>query len=259
MLAIELTNLSKKFKGKKGVPVNAVLDLTLSIVRGEIFGFLGPNGAGKSTTIKMVMGLIRPTSGHAKVMGIDVASNLSRQHIGYLSENPSYYDYLSACEYLEFVGKTYGLSKPALTDKVENMLKLLDLWDARNRPIRGYSKGMVQRLGLAQSMIHDPEVYVLDEPMSGLDPVGRALVKDIILDLRSKGKSVFFSTHITSDVETICDRVGIIVNGTLLRVEQVDTILTEGIIGYNLKIPCTRLTWTERTVRFQVRTPSNYG
>jgi ABC-2 type transport system ATP-binding protein len=120
--------------------------------------------------------------------------------------------------------------------KIEETLKLLELWDARNRPLRGYSKGMVQRLGLAQTLIHDPEVYVLDEPMSGLDPVGRALVKEIIMDLRAKGKCVFFSTHITADVESVCDRVGIIVKGVLKRVEKVGSILTQGIIGYHLQV-----------------------
>jgi ABC-2 type transport system ATP-binding protein len=236
MHAIELTNLSKTFKGGKRNVVEAVKGLTLGIDQGEIFGFLGPNGAGKSTTIKMIMGLIKPVSGQVRIMGTDAVSHLSHKYVGYLPENPSFYDYLSAEEYLTFVGRTFGISEALLKKKTASMLKLLDLWEARNRPMRGYSKGMVQRLGLAQALIHDPEVYILDEPMSGLDPVGRALVKEIIMELRVRGKCVFFSTHITADVESVCDRVGIIVNGTLQRVEKVGTILNEGILGYHLQV-----------------------
>ena len=239
MDAIEIHNLTKTFRGKGKNTVEAVKGLHLSIGQGEIFGFLGPNGAGKSTTIKMLMGLIMPTSGSARIMGKSTGSHLSRKHVGYLPENPSFYDYLSAGEYLRFVGTIFGMTEQALDEKVQSNLKLLDLWDARNRPIRGYSKGMVQRLGLAQTLIHDPEVYVLDEPMSGLDPIGRALVKNIILELRARGKSVFFSTHITSDVETVCDHVGVIVNGKLQCVEQVSTILDQGIIGYRMKVRTT--------------------
>lgn len=236
MHAIEITGLSKTFRGKTGVPIEAVKDLSLAIDNGEVFGFLGPNGAGKSTTIKMLMGLIRPTAGQIQITGIDTGSNLSRKHVGYLPENPSFYDYLSAEEYLTFIGRAFSMSNSLLSEKIVSMLKLLDLWEARKRPMRGYSKGMVQRVGLAQAMIHDPEVYILDEPMSGLDPIGRALVKDIILDLRAKGKCVFFSTHITADVETVCDRVGVIVQGALQSVERVGTILAEGIVGYRLQV-----------------------
>ena len=236
MKAIETAHLFKNFSGTKGTLIEAVKDLTFTIVQGEIFGFLGPNGAGKSTTIKMLMGLIKPTSGQARIMGVDTSSHLSRKLIGYLPENPSFYDYLNAEEYLAFVGKICGMRESPIRKKIESNLKMLDLWDARKRPLRRYSKGMVQRLGIAQALIHDPEVYILDEPMSGLDPVGRALVKEIILELKAKGKCVFFSTHITADVETICDRVGIIVNGALQCVENVDSILTQGIVGYHVKL-----------------------
>jgi ABC-2 type transport system ATP-binding protein len=153
-----------------------------------------------------------------------------------LPENPAFYDFLTAREYLKFVGKTCGMNDGQLREKTDSVLKLLDLVEAGNRPLRGYSKGMVQRLGLAQALLHDPDLLILDEPMSGLDPVGRARVKEIILELKAKGKCVFFSTHITSDVETVCDRVGIIVNGTLQRVEFVDSILTQGIVGYRLRV-----------------------
>ncbi|HSA79089.1 MAG TPA: ABC transporter ATP-binding protein [Nitrospirota bacterium] len=234
--AIEIAKLSKTFKITGRPAVEALKDVSFSVGAGEVFGFLGPNGAGKSTTIKILMGLIRPTSGRASLMGHDVQSYLSRKHVGYLPENPAFYDFLTAREYLMFVGKTFGMDSGSLPEKTDSVLKILDLAEAGDRPLRGYSKGMVQRLGLAQALIHDPEVLILDEPMSGLDPVGRALVKETILELKAKGKCVFFSTHITSDVETVCDRVGIIVNGTLQRVEFVDSLLTMGIVGYHLRV-----------------------
>lgn len=236
MNAIEIDHLSKVFKGKKGARVEAIKDLSLEVARGEIFGFLGPNGAGKSSTIKSLMGLIVPTSGSAKIMGEPITSVSSRLHVGYLPENPAFYDYLSAEEYLLFVGRVFKMEATALREASERVLKLLELWEARKRPMRGYSKGMVQRVGLAQVLIHDPEVYILDEPMSGLDPIGRALVKEIMLDLKSRGKCVFFSTHITADVESVCDRVGIILNGELKRVERVENIMTEGLLGYQVRI-----------------------
>lgn len=236
MNAIEIANLSKTYKGKKFTTVKALKNLNLTVQQGEIFGFLGPNGAGKSTTIKALVGLICPTGGSASVMGVDIVSHEARRHVGYLPENPAFYDYLTAEEYLVFVGKSFNLSGEQLRVEIERVLKLLELWGARKRPIRGFSKGMVQRVGLAQVLIHDPDVYILDEPMSGLDPLGRALVKDIMLELKTRGKCVFFSTHITADVETVCDRVGIILNGELKSVEQVDKIMTEGVLGYNLRI-----------------------
>lgn len=234
MSAITISGLTKTYKGKKSV--EALRNLHLDIFPGEILGFLGPNGAGKSTTIKTLMGLIRPTAGNAQIMGKDISSHESRRKVGYLPENPSFYDYLSAEEYLHFVGKAFGLSGVALSEKSEYVLKLLELWDARKRQIRGYSKGMVQRVGLAQALIHDPELYVLDEPMSGLDPVGRALVKEIILGLKKRGKTVFFSTHITDDVEKVCDRVAVLVKGDLVALDSVDNILKSGVEGYQVQL-----------------------
>ena len=236
MNAIEIDGLSKTFKGKRGSRVEALKDLCLNVEQGEIFGFLGPNGAGKSTTIKALMGLIRPTQGNARIMGVDISSPEARRNVGYLPENPAFYDYLSAQEYLLFVGRAFALPEAALREKCDQVLRQLELWDARKRPMRGYSKGMVQRVGLAQVLIHDPEVCILDEPMSGLDPVGRALVKEIILDLKGRGKCVFFSTHIISDVESVCDRVGIILKGDLQSVERVESITTRGVLGYQLTL-----------------------
>ena len=235
MAAVIIDRLVKTFQGKKGTKVDALKGISLTLNSGEIFGFLGPNGAGKSTTIKILMGLIRPTAGSAQIEGIHCRLDKARDHVGYLPENPAFYDFLSAEEYLRFVGRVFAMSGHDLEDAIVKKLHLLELWDARRRPIRSYSKGMVQRLGLAQALLHDPAVYILDEPMSGLDPLGRALVKNIILDLRSRGKTVFFSTHITSDVESVCDRVGIILNGELKIVEQVETIVRKGIAGYVIR------------------------
>lgn len=232
MYALDIQNLGKVFIGKKRQSVEALKDLCLTIEQGEVFGFLGPNGAGKSTAIKCLMGLIRPTSGVATILGEPIGSEVSRARVGYLPENPAFYDYLTAEEYLLFVGKIFRMPEALLSRRTEDALKQLELWDARKRQIRSYSKGMVQRVGLAQVLIHDPDLYILDEPMSGLDPIGRVLVKNIILDLKKRGKSVFFSTHITDDVEKVCDRVGVINKGQLLVVESVTTILQRGVSGY---------------------------
>lgn len=236
MNAIEITGLCKQFTGKRMTKVDALKGLDLTIKMGEVFGFLGPNGAGKSTTIKLVMGLLRPSSGSALIMGMDVNDAESRRNVGFLPENPAFYDYLSAEEYIAFVGSQFRMEKALLARRSEEVLKRLDLWEARKRPMRGYSKGMVQRVGLAQALVHDPDVYILDEPMSGLDPIGRALVKDIILDLKERGKCVFFSTHITDDVEKVCDRVGVINKGELLVVDSVETILQRGVEGYTVRV-----------------------
>lgn len=236
MNAIEITALCKTFKGKKFATVVALKNLDLTVQQGEIFGFLGPNGAGKSTTIKTLLGLISATAGSARIMGVDIASHEARRQVGYLPENPAFYDYLSAEEYLAFVGKAFAMPDNVLREQSELVLKQLELWEARKRPIRSYSKGMVQRVGLAQVLLHDPAVYILDEPMSGLDPVGRALVKEIMQQLKARGKTVFFSTHITADVETVCDRVGIILKGELRSVEHVEKIMTAGVLGYNLRL-----------------------
>lgn len=235
MDAIKTTGLTKLFPGKRGRSVLALDHLDLTLPQGEVFGFLGPNGAGKSTTIKILMGLIRPTSGEATLLGTSSTLAEARRQVGYLPENPSFYDYLDASEYLTFVGGLFAMSRADIATRAEIVLHRFNLWEARKRPIRSYSKGMVQRLGLAQVMLHQPSLYVLDEPMSGLDPLGRALVKEVIRELKQAGKSVFFSTHITSDVEAVCDRVGVIIKGKLQSVEQVDAIMTSGITGYHVR------------------------
>ncbi len=231
-IAIKTENLGKTYRGKKGRHVEALRNLNLQVLKGEVFGFLGPNGAGKSTTIKLLMGLIHPTQGRFSINGIDGTSLAYKKSVGYLPENPSFYDYLSGEELLHFIGRTFGMDDADLSEKSERLLQLLELHEARKRPIKSYSKGMVQRLGLAQCLIHDPDIFILDEPMSGLDPLGRILIRDIILDLKSEGKCVFMSTHILNDIETICDRVGIIVKGELKFVDSIQDIMTRGIKGY---------------------------
>ena len=219
--AIEFSQLCKTFKGKKKTLVHALQDLNLTIPAGEVFGFIGPNGAGKSTSIKILTGQIKASSGTAQISDIPATSPQARKNIGYLPENPSFYPFMTAREYLHFVGQIFKMAPEKITRETNRVLELLDLSQAANRSVKGFSKGMTQRLGLAQALLHDPAVYILDEPMSGLDPVGRALVKDIILSLKQQGKTIFFSTHIIADVEAVCDRAGIIVNGRLTALEDI--------------------------------------
>ncbi len=235
MPALEIINLSKRFKTKKGV-VEAVKPLNLTVEKGEVFGFLGPNGAGKSTTIKMLMGFLTPSSGGAKIAGCDISSAEARRHVGYLPENPNFYDYLTAEEYLRFITSLFEVADGVAVRRIEELLRLLELWDARKRLIRSYSKGMVQRVGLAQALVHNPDILVLDEPMSGLDPIGRVVVKQIIKELKQQGKTVFFSTHIISDIEAVCDRVGIIYQGELKVDRQVPELIAEGLNGYTVTV-----------------------
>lgn len=236
MNALEIKGLCKTYIVKKGRPVVALSALDLEIPKGEVFGFLGPNGAGKSTTIKSIMGLIRPSGGEMMVAGVPISDPSSRRKIGYLPENPSFYDFLSGREYLEFIGRSFQLADDLIAQQVNVVLQKMELSEAADRPIRSYSKGMVQRLGLAQTLIHDPDLFILDEPMSGLDPLGRVLVKKLITELKQQGKTIFFSTHITADVEAVCDRVGVIINGELRAVDKVGHILEKGIEGYNVHI-----------------------
>ena len=222
-------HVSKVFKdGIGGRRVQALQDLSLEIAQGEIFGFLGPNGAGKSTAIKLLINLIYPDSGRASVFGKDVGEREVRNIVGFLPENPYFYDYLTAEELLWFGGKASGMQKGDIKLRTDLLLEKVSLQTARKRPLRTYSKGMVQRAGLALALVHDPQVVILDEPMSGLDPIGRKMVGDIILELKDAGKTVFFSSHILSDVERLCDRVGIIVGGRLRRVEAVKSLVEDG-------------------------------
>ena len=195
--------------------VRAVEDLSFEVRAGEIFGLLGPNGAGKTTTLKMLLGFVKPTSGHAFIAGRRAGTVASRRQLGYLPENPALYEFLRGDEYLIFAGRLCGLSRAEARKRTAELLERVGLAGRADRPIRKFSKGMVQRLALAQALVGDPRIAILDEPMSGLDPIGRKDVRDLILQLRDEGRTVLFSTHILSDVEAICDRVGILVEGRL--------------------------------------------
>jgi ABC-2 type transport system ATP-binding protein len=208
--------LTKTYRvGFWGRRVRAVQDLSFEVRAGEIFGLLGPNGAGKTTTLKMLAGFVKPSSGHAWISGNRVGTVSSRRSLGYLPENPALYEFLRGDEYLMFAGRLAGLSRTEARKWAAEMLERVGLAGRADRPIRKFSKGMVQRLALAQALIGDPGIVILDEPMSGLDPIGRKDVRDLILELREHGRTVLFSTHILSDVEAICDRVGILVEGRL--------------------------------------------
>jgi len=229
MALIEMDSLTKVFKkdfSKK--KVLALNFLTLQVQEGEVFGFLGPNGAGKSTTIKLLLNLIRPTSGSLSIDGRSVSDKNVRRFIGYLPENPYFYDHLSAKELLWFGGKSCDMDDMTIRHRTTTLLKELDLIDAMNRPLRSYSKGMVQRAGLALALIHDPKILILDEPMSGLDPMGRKKVFDLILTLKKEGKTVFFSSHILHDIERLCDRAAILINGALMKLIAVKEDLPPG-------------------------------
>lgn len=215
-MMIQFENVSKSFKeGLKGKTVQALQNLSLEVQSGEVFGFLGPNGAGKSTTIKILLNLIFPDSGQAFIDGRSVNDKDVRRLVGFLPENPYFYDYLTADELLWFGGRASGLDRKQIAMATDELLERVGLIEARKRPLRTYSKGMVQRAGLALALVHDPQVVILDEPMSGLDPVGRKMVGDLLIDLKQRGKTVFFSSHILNDVERFCDRVGITVGGRL--------------------------------------------
>jgi len=236
MLSIDIKELSKTYTIKRSRKVVALDKLTLHVDQGEVLGFLGPNGSGKSTTIKTLVGQIRATQGTASIFGLPVSDSTCRQRVGYLPENPAYYDFLTSHQYLRLVGNIFGMDTDLIRTESNRVLDLLDLHHADRRPIRSYSKGMVQRLGLAQALLHNPDLYILDEPMSGLDPLGRALVKQIIVDLKRRGKTVFFSTHVIADVEAVCDRVAIIDSGKLQAVNQVTDLLEKGIEGYIVQL-----------------------
>ena len=202
-------------------------DVSLSVGQGEIFGFLGHNGAGKTTTMKILLGLIGVTGGRVELLGAPATDVAVHARIGYMPESPYFYDYLTAEEFLCFYGRLAGLSRETVLQRTPQLLERVGLTEARDRQLRKFSKGMLQRIGLAQAIIHDPELVILDEPMSGLDPIGRKEVRDLILSLRDQGKTVFFSTHIVSDVEMICDRVGILAKGKMLASGRIEDLVNE--------------------------------
>jgi ABC-2 type transport system ATP-binding protein len=213
---VRVRGLVKDFRPGFGLRKKRVLHgIDFDVKRGELFGFIGPNGAGKTTTMKILMGLIRATQGKAHVLGHDVRETAFRQHIGFAPESPYFYDFLTGAEILDFYARLCAVPKQRRRDRVHEVLALVGLSHAADARLRTYSKGMLQRIGIAQAIVHDPSVVFLDEPMSGLDPVGRKEIRDLVVRLNADGKTIFMNTHILSDVETICDRVAIIVQGRI--------------------------------------------
>jgi len=225
---IEINDLVKDYETGffKKKMVRAVDGISLSVKGGQIFGFLGGNGAGKTTTIKILMSLLYPTSGSAKILGQDISDFSMHARIGYCPENPYFYDYLTPRELLTYFGDLFGIDKNKTKDRAEYLLSKVGLDEKdRSKQLRKFSKGMLQRVGLAQSLINDPEIVFLDEPMSGLDPIGRREVRELIAGLREKGTTVFMSTHILSDVEALCDEVAILRKGKLAASGKLDDLL----------------------------------
>ncbi len=215
-------------------PYRALDALTLSVDEGEVFGFLGPNGAGKSTTLKLLMQLIYPTSGTARIFGRAVGDSSIKKRIGFLAENPYYYDYLTAEELLAYFARLFGYRGADVTSRVTRVLDEVGIAEQRRMKLRALSKGLLQRVGLAQALINDPELIFLDEPMSGLDPLGRRQVRDLILKLRQRGCTIFFSSHILSDAESLCSRVGIMAQGRLVSSGRVSDMLAFELKGWEL-------------------------
>jgi ABC-2 type transport system ATP-binding protein len=248
MAAIEILGLEKTytvgFWRKK--PKCALRPLNLTVQEGEIFGFLGPNGAGKTTTLKLLMGLIFPTAGTARILGMEVDDPVMKAQIGFLPEQPYFYDYLTARELLEYYGQLSGMDPKHRSGKVDEVLRRVGLPDVGGVQLRKFSKGMLQRVGIAQAILHDPKVVFFDEPMSGLDPMGRREVRDLMEQLKHEGKTVFFSTHILSDAEALCDRVAIIHQGELRGVGAVAE-LTSSVHGK------VELVWQGTTVPASLR------
>lgn len=239
-IAIQTEELTKDYlSGFWRRRVRVLRDLTLEVHAGEVFGYLGPNGAGKTTTLKVLMGLIHPTAGRALVLGRDIREVAMKAEVGFLPENPYFYDYLTGREFLDYYGRLFALPARVRRERVDRLLHDVGMTHAAGVPLRKYSKGMLQRIGLAQALINDPRLVVLDEPMTGLDPLGRKEVRDLMLRLKAAGKTIFFSTHIIPDVEVICDRVGIIFGGELVTVGPL-----EGLLGNRLdclEITCSGL------------------
>jgi ABC-2 type transport system ATP-binding protein len=252
---VEIENLSKDYETGfwQKRKVRALDRLSLSVESGQIFGFLGGNGAGKTTTIKILMGLLFPTSGSATILGKSIADTEMHGRIGYCPENPYFYDYLTATELMNYFGEIFGLDAATRKRKIEELLTAVGLEEKSwNKQLRKFSKGMLQRVGLAQSLINDPEIVFLDEPMSGLDPIGRREIRELIAGLREKGTTVFMSTHILSDVETLCDEVAILRGGRLAATGRLDDLLAlesedrgfeisvGGVSADSIEIPGTR-------------------
>jgi len=224
--AIRINHLTKDFAhGVRGVKIRAVEDLSLEVGNNEIFGLLGPNGSGKTTTIKVMLGLLKPTRGGCEIFGVDSDRVRSRIDVGFLPDAPYFYRFLTGRELVTFFAKICGLDKSEINDRVDAVIEMVDMEDAANRRVGTYSKGMLQRIGLAQALVHDPRLVILDEPTAGVDPIGSADIADIIGELKKRGKTVFLCSHMLSQIEQICDRIAILHRGKLILKGSVDELL----------------------------------
>lgn len=226
-LAIEIKNMAVEFPARRGV-IQALRNLNLAVPKGQVYGFLGPNGSGKTTTIHVLLGFIEPTSGEARVFDEDVRYSIARRRIGYLPEHPDTYRFLTGRELLTMAGRLFLMKGKTLKCRIGELLEMVDLKSAADRRIATYSRGMMQRIGLAQALIHDPELLILDEPTGGFDPMGRIEIRKIIALLKERGKTVFFSSHELSEVERICDQVGILSGGRLVAEGSVPELVKGG-------------------------------
>jgi len=236
-LAIDVQDLAKTYRTPLArKKVEALRGVSFTVERGQIFGFVGPNGAGKTTTIRALMGLVRPTSGTASLLGHPLGSRAAKRRIGFLPESPYFYDYLTVGELCDLAGRLFGMAPAARRARADELIAKVGLAGARGQSLKKFSKGMLQRAGLAQALMNDPELVVLDEPMSGLDPIGRKEVRDLILELRDAGKTVFFSTHILSDVEAITDRVAIVAKGRIQALGTPGELVSRSVRGIDVVV-----------------------
>jgi ABC-2 type transport system ATP-binding protein len=226
MTIIHANKLTKVYEGRRKSAVTALDGLTLDVHDGEIFGLLGPNGAGKTTFIKVLLEIVFPTSGNATLMGVPIGNTRAKSDVGYLPENHRYPDFLTGEQVLAYFGKLSGIAADVLGRRIDDVLALVDMTQWRKTKIRKYSKGMLQRIGLAQALINDPRLVILDEPTDGVDPIGRKAIRDILVRLRNEGKSVFVNSHLLSEVELICDRVAILDKGKMVRLGSVEELTT---------------------------------
>ncbi len=234
---LKITNLVKDYKtGFSGKKTRVLKDVSFDVHKGEVFGFVGPNGAGKTTTFKSILGFVTPTEGKIELMGKEHSSSEVKSRIGYLPENPYFYDYLTGEELLFYMGELHGLKRKHLREKVDELLLKVRMEHAKKVQMRKYSKGMMQRIGIAQALINDPEFIILDEPMSGLDPIGRREIKDLILEEKRSGKTILLSSHMLSDVEALCDRVGIIMGGAVIKTGKIGDLLKEIHTDYEMHL-----------------------
>jgi ABC-2 type transport system ATP-binding protein len=239
--AILVEGLTKVYKGRMGGEVAAVNDISFSVRQGEIFGFIGPNGAGKTTTIKMLLGLLFPTSGKAQVLGMPAGDIQTKERISYLPESPYFYEHMTAVEVLDFFCRLFKIKGKERKSKIDELLQRVGLAEDANRTLRQYSKGMLQRIGVAQALINDPDLLFFDEPTSGLDPIAHKDIQDLIISLKAQGKTVMLSSHQLSDVERVCDRVAIINRGKIVRIGDMNDLLSAGRTVITIAEPSNEL------------------